>query len=110
MNAKFRRRVERSIVRAVVKAALAAGYLVAVDNGGDEYELMPCDNIRTILRAMFATCHERLWMYDSKNGMKRTGFVWLVYGNDNGENVIADYTINLEHLMAGVSAVANKYQ
>ena len=107
MNVKMRQLVERRIARRLVMDAIAVGYAINIDNGGDDYEL-PAPSVKTkeILDTMFATDDEKLVMF--KDG-KRMGWVWFVYGND-GWDVISDYTTNLEHIMAGASPLSDKYQ
>ena len=79
MSATMRRIVEREIAAALIADGLAAGYAIAVNNGGDEDELPPSTDAEAILAAMFATDDEHLHFY--KDG-KRAGWVWFVYGND----------------------------
>jgi hypothetical protein len=112
MSVKMRQRVEKIIVRAVVNAAVAAGYSVAVDNGGDEYEYKGADR-RACLATMFATDDERLYLFTAEQaarGFKRSaGWVYFVYGN-SGWDVISDYTTNLENLLAPALKLAEKYE
>jgi hypothetical protein len=79
---KARQRIERSIARRFILDALAAGYTIRVNDGTDDVaeEHGPFNKVRDVLAAMFT-------------------------GND----VIADYTTNLEPLMAGANALADKY-
>jgi len=97
--------LERRVVTAFLNEALAAGYSVAVNNGGDDDELPPSRKRTEIMSAMFATDDEHLILY--KEG-KRVGWVWFVYGND-GWDAISDYTTNLEPLMKGVDVITAKY-
>jgi len=106
MNVKMRQRVERAIARRVILDALAAGYALNVNNGGDEHELpAPSTKVKEVLGAMFATDDEHLMFY--KEG-KRVGWVWFIYGN-SGYDVVSDYTCNLEDVMQGADALADKY-
>ena len=106
MSATMRRIVEREIAAALIADGLAAGYAIAVNNGGDEDELPPSTDAEAILAAMFATDDEHLHFY--KDG-KRAGWVWFVYGND-GWDVISDYSTRLEHVMAGAQKVSARYE
>ena len=106
MSVKMRQHVERQIARRLILDGLAAGYSLSVDNGGDEDEIAPSHKCKEILDAMFATDDEHLKFH--KDG-KYVGWVYFVYGND-GYDVISDYTVNLEHVMAGVEKLSDKYQ
>lgn len=110
MSVKLRQRLERTIARRVVLDALAAGYTLSVNNGGDEDEIPPQSKARPVLSAMFATDCEHLKMW--KTGAAGTvcvGWVFFVYGND-GWDVVNDYTTNLDPIMAGADRLAELYQ
>jgi hypothetical protein len=105
MNVAMRQEVERKIASKVITDALAAGYALTIDNGGDNEEFSPTTDKDKILSEMFATDDEKLIFY--KDG-KCVGFVYFVYGND-GPDVVNDYTMNLEPIMAGANALADTY-
>jgi len=106
MSVKMRQMVEKRIARRVILDALAAGYTLNVNNGGDTHELpAPSDKVKVILGAMFAADEDYLIFY--KEG-KKVGWVWLIYGN-SGWDVVSDYTCNLEDVMKGASDLADKY-
>jgi hypothetical protein len=86
---------ERDVVRALVRRALDAGYVISVDNGGDTYEIDRSSSYAAVVRELFATDEERLIL--SKDG-RAEGYILLVYGN-NPEEVVADYTLSLAHLV-----------
>lgn len=105
MSVKMREKVELEIATAVIAAVLGAGYKISVDNGdnsGNEYELGHSEDQAAILKAMFQTDDERLYV-ENANG-KAFGWVFFVYGND-GWDVISDYTVNLESLVGDGTAV-----
>ncbi|MBY0525566.1 MAG: hypothetical protein K2R98_19330 [Gemmataceae bacterium] len=107
MSVNMRRMVEKRIARRLILDAIQAGYSININNGGDSWELpTPSVKVTDILKAMFATDDEHLIFY--KDG-KRAGWVWFVYGND-GWDVISDYSMNLEHIMAGANKVSEHYQ
>jgi hypothetical protein len=89
--------LEKRIVRKLVKALLADGYEVAVDNGGEDLEVDYTKNFTTIVKGLFACDEERL--YARKDG-KGAG-VLLVYGND-GWDVICDYNCRLESIIGPI--------
>lgn len=105
MTVQKRQRMERAIARRIVRDALAAGYRLNVDNGGDTDELpAPSASFKEVTGAMFATDDEYLRLY--KDG-KRVGSVYLVYGND-GYDAICDYSVSLESLLSGANALADR--
>lgn len=105
MNVKLRQELERKIARAFLKRALEEGYSITIENGGDEAELHSSTNLREILKHMFLTDDEHLFLY--KDG--ETGdWVHFVYGND-GWDVISDYTTTLEYLMDTANKISEKY-
>jgi hypothetical protein len=99
----LRQRIERAIVGRCVRDALRAGYSVSV-NDGEGFPIRRSRNATLIMRALFSTDEERLYIHASDTG-RRVGWVFLVYGND-GPDVIADYTCNLESMLAGAEACA----
>ena len=103
-------RIEKEIATQFVKDAIAAGYWLALDNGGDELEVKPTGNTDVILAAMFEVDDEHLYVYPAGKVKDEDsiGWVYFVYGND-GWDVINDYTTNLEPIMAGADALAEKY-
>lgn len=101
--AVYRRQVtEMRIIRAFVRAALKAGYAVGVHNGEEEFG--PFDKLNKVLKETMSVDDEHLTVY--KDG-KKVGWVYLVYGND-GYDVVSDYTVNLDHLMAEADQVADR--
>jgi len=100
--------MEQTIARAFVKSALALGYVININNGGDDDEIELSSNEEQILEAMFATDDEYLHL--TKEGSdKRTRWCRFVYGND-GYDVICDYTTNLEEdVMPPVTKVSDAY-
>ncbi len=108
MNVKFRQMIERRIAEEVITQALAAGFLISVEDG-EEITLKKSRGKAKILEAMFTTDEDRL--YFTKPGQKEgdSGWVYFVYGND-GWDVINDYTTNLEEMMKPVNALIDKIE
>jgi len=105
MGVKARIKIEEQIVKEVVKAALAADYLLTV-NDGEEDTLVNSENESAILAAMFTTDEDRLF-FVNKVTRRIVGWVFFVYGND-GYDVINDYTTNLETILAPVNKLAEE--
>ena len=97
-----RQRVEQRIASRAISALLAAGYSLAVCQG-DEDELPDTRDKRDIMRDLGECDEDRIIVYRDKT---RVGWLYLVYGNDNGETVITDYTTNLETQLQDVNAYA----
>ena len=97
-----RQKIERAIVSRAVSALLDAGYWLAVCQG-DEDEQPHTRDKRKVMRDLGECDLDRLMVY---RDTARVGWVLLVYGNDQGETVIADYTTNLEPQLAPVNAYA----
>lgn len=95
--------MEHGIASVLVRDALAAGYMLAVNNGEDETK--PSADYAEIAAAMFATDEDYLVFV--KDG-KRKGWVRFIYGN-GGWDVVSDYTTNLEHIMGGANALSDRY-
>jgi hypothetical protein len=105
MTVEQRQNIERRIVRAFVRQALAAGYYLVIDNGGDNDERITVTNEEQAMAQVMATDNERIYVYANAQDSRRStpittrteGCVWFVYGN-TGWDVIADYSVWLEEL------------
>lgn len=83
---------EARVVRKLVKAALAAGYSVSV-NDGEEWTVKRSTSTKVIFDALATTGEDRLLLRDSEGNT--AGSFWLIYGNDpSGEEVISDHSDN----------------
>lgn len=109
-----RREVEFKIVSAIVDAALAAGYRIAVsfERGYDTGEMLLGSRDRSeIMEEVFAgdDCHIFIQPADGDlldaGGVISVGWIYCVFGND-GWDVVSDYTTSLEGL--GILAEANQ--
>lgn len=105
MSVKLRQELEQRIAEAVIDRAIESGYSISVDDG-EEVMLRCSTDKEAILKAMFTTAEDRLYI---SKGIRRIGWVFFVYGNDSGENVVNDYTTNLEPMMDRANALADKY-
>ena len=95
MDIKKRQETERSIARRFIQDAIRSGCSIDVQDG-EEVTLRASTDVEAILKAMFTTDEDRLYL--CRDG-KYIGWVYFVYGND-GWDVINDYTVNLEGIMA----------
>jgi hypothetical protein len=102
MNIENRIKLEKRIVRKLVRALLADGYDIAVDNGGDEYEVGFTDKFTEVINGLFACDEEFLVVQKVKAGETRRSMVHLIYGND-GWDVICDYSCSLESIVDPIS-------
>lgn len=106
MSVKMRQIVERRIASALIRDGLLAGYTISVHDGG-EFVLKDSTSRKDILKAMFSTDEDTL--YFKTEGGKHHGWVLFIYGND-GWDVISDYSVCLEHIMAGANKVSKMYE
>ena len=103
-NRMNRENAELAIISAVVEALHAAGYDLALDNGGDELAMERTRDKEAILRNMRNTDSETLFALKGEtNGLLRNGRVFFVYGND-GHDVIADNSASLESILETLKA------
>lgn len=102
MTNEARIAAERTKARKLVRAALALGYFVSV-NDGEEYTVKRCNHFGTIVEALMTTDADTL-VFRTADG-ERIGFVFIVYGN-GAEDLINDYTANgtMEALINSVEA------
>lgn len=122
-SVKMRQRVERMILRAVVRECFQNGYALNVDNGGDEFELKePTTKLGDFLGACMAADEDRVYVYRRRRPTDapvvtragetdqwyQIGWVLFVYGN-SGWDVVSDYTTNLEHVMGPADVLAERY-
>lgn len=101
MSVKMRQKVEREIAVAVIKALLAAGYSLGV-NDGEETTIHHSTDAKAIENAMFTTDEDWLLVFDKENTdhTDERGDWWVrfIYGND-GWDVINDYCTALEEFI-----------
>ena len=89
---------ERKVARRLIKAALAAGYALSVDDG-EEITVSRASKLKTIEDALCTTGEDTLRLHaadPSKTvGWHNAGSFTLIWGNaDDGSELIADYTDN----------------
>lgn len=89
---------ERKVARRLIKAALAAGYTIGVDDG-EEMTVKRASKLKTIEDALCTTGEDTLQLYaadPSKTvGWFGAGRFYLVWSNaDDGSELIAGYTTN----------------
>lgn len=106
-----RQRLERAIVRRVVKDALAAGYVLDVDDGGEELAVWGATTRKAAIDALMNTDEDRLILrrLNAAGALTEKGWVRFVYGND-GWDVINDYSVNIELVLAGAEAMAERME
>ena len=94
--------VERVIINRLIGDMLSAGALLGV-NDGEETTLERSADPVAIKAAMYTTDEDYLLVWASGHTTGRcTGWVRLIYGN--GEDVISDYSLNIENLVAPTNA------
>jgi len=83
---------DKAAVRQVIRALVAGGWTLDMVYDGEEE--IPTTTESQVMDAVFAVDMAHLHVH--KNDLH--GWVWFVLGNDPDE-VVADYTINLEKVM-----------
>jgi hypothetical protein len=114
MDAQTLKRIgqEKTIVRKTIAALQNAGYLLNVNNGGEENELAyPTDGYFAVVDAMMQADDDRLYVYTKESALRNQaiGWIWFVYGND-GWDVVCDHTTNLDHIMDPIAAYTDSLQ
>lgn len=97
-------KLEQRIVKMTVDALLAAGYTLSVFDGEND---TPYTTDRKILVDALMETDEDYLYTRAETGLE--SFVRFVYGND-GYDVICDYGISLDEVLAGVNAYAESQQ
>lgn len=99
--------VELDIVTRVVDALLAAGYFLQTDLQDDPRPAIPTKDREAILSEMMQVDDEFLGVFQNRDDPRgRYGWIRFVYGND-GWDVVADYTTNLEGVLAPINEYAD---
>jgi pyruvate dehydrogenase complex dehydrogenase (E1) component len=108
MTNEHRLKLELSIIRRIVKDALALGYTVSVCDG-EEWTVKRSTKLGQIIAAVRTTDEDYL-AFRTADGTY-VGKVFLVYGNEPYE-VINDYSANeaTEALLKGANALALKVE
>lgn len=126
-------RIERAIIRRLVKDAIAAGFSVTVSysRGFDMYDTadeswpedqpLASQDVSKIMATVDACDEAHLFFHrgdetaspiiTDEHGRKflnTVHHVYLVFGND-GWDVMADWSLNCESFMAGANALSDKY-
>lgn len=91
-NLTPRQRVERRIVKTIVRDALKAGYTIDVYDG-ETITLRRSKTSTAILAHLFTTDEDCLHLRNAADA-KYVGMIYFVYGNDDGENVVCDHSVN----------------
>ncbi|NIE78367.1 hypothetical protein F3J45_28475 [Pantoea sp. Ap-967] len=104
MNAQQRQMIERLIAREAIKGLIADDYKISVFDG-EQTTLKDSTDAAAIEAAMFTTDEDQLHVTHQHVGEQ--GWVLFIYGND-GHDVIADNTVNIEPALKGASELADK--
>ena len=105
MKVELRQQIERAIAREAIKGLLADDYRISVFDG-EETTLKDSIDAAAIEAAMFTTDEDQLHV-EHLFAAAEKGWVLFIYGND-GHDVIADHTTNLEMSLKGATELADK--
>jgi len=103
-----RQQVECRIVKRIVRDALALGYAISVDNGGDDLAIEGSRDRDLILAELYETDTDVI-ILDGRGGGLPGGNILLVYGND-GYDAICDHHTSLEAFLAPIEADIAKWE
>ena len=106
MSRKLEIELEKRIFRAAVDGLLAAGWSLGL-NDGEETVVKQTLDPEAIVAASFSTDEDILIAVDRKTG-RNAGWVKFIYGNV--EDVLSDYTTNLEEALKPANALADTYR
>lgn len=111
-------KIELEIVNKLIADILAAGYRIAVstERGYDIGEmLMGSTDPAKIIEEAFSAGESHLFiqpatgpMVSDGGAVVSDGWVYLIPGN--GNYIISDYSVRLEHLLEGANAIADQYE
>lgn len=104
MKVELRQKIERAIAREAIKGLLADDFKISVFDG-EQTTLKDSTDAAAIEAAMFTTDEDQLHV--SHQHVDEKGWVLFIYGND-GHDVIADHTTNLEMSLKGATELADK--
>ncbi len=112
MNVEKRRAIERHIISTFINDAIAAGYLINVEDCGDEegsyvFEAHTAD-AEAVMPELFACDEDFIHVFTQDK--KHVGFLHLVYGN-TGWDVICDNTDSdrMNTILKNAEALAEQY-
>lgn len=97
--------VENELVALYVDALLAAGFALQIAEDGDGRPFLPTTDRAAIFAALGETDDDQVDIFTSAPSIPRA-FVRFVYGND-GWDVLSDYSMSLEAVLAPVNAYAD---
>lgn len=103
---------ERSIQRAVMRAAIKKGYFVTIQNGEDEATPLEHGQSLEWLCAFMNQCDEEHVLINEKDG-EHVGWIYFVYGN-GGYDVVSDWSWvesperNTQAVMDEIAAAGDK--
>ena len=106
MNLATRIKIEKRIIRQIIKNALARNWNVSVYDG-EEITLVNSKNLTEIIKATFTTDEDGLIFRDADG--EYVGQVALVYGND-GWDVVSDHTASdvMRDFMAPITELSDR--
>lgn len=89
--------IEKAIAAQIVNELIEHGFILSINNGGDDFEIDFTNDSSKVIAAMFATDEDTICAINNEKKINQC-HVWLVYGND-GYDVISDYSVKLEPYM-----------
>lgn len=104
---KVKAHIERRIARKLLSDVIAAGYWVSIDN--EIVNVRPSNSVKKLLEELFQTDQDCLCFH--RTGDSKTPAVgWVILQPGNVFDLIVDYSVNSETLVAGANALAAKLE
>lgn len=88
-----RMKQEKRMASALVRACLARGYSITVDNGEDK-PIEKSISYKAVMAELWQTDEEHVYIYSAGKSGKCFGCFFLVYGN-SGPELVADFSDTL---------------
>lgn len=106
--------IENAIVRTACESLVKEGFALRLWDGEAYLTETITQDVATLMADLQACEEEWLFVYkrgtkkDGTEGWLRFGTAYMVYGND-GWDVVADYSVNLEDALRGANAMAELF-
>jgi hypothetical protein len=100
--------LEKQVLKQLVTDILAAGYSISIGNG-ENMVVRKSIKKTDILAALRSVFEEHLYVHEPVCG-NRIGWVTFVYGKNDIKDMINDYSVNLEVMLANTWKLIDEMQ
>lgn len=102
-----RQEIEKLIARKLMENAIAAGYVIQIDNGEDHSP--KTKDIELLVKKLQETDTDYIYMFKDEKEKRPDHWAFFVYGN-SGFDVIANYNSDAEELLAPVMEYSGTFE